>query len=466
MVAPMALYPDPVVSQMLMASTYPLEIVEAARWMKANPGLKEAALEAKLKEQDWDASVKSLCGFPDVLKQMDENLDWTQDLGDAFLAQKTELMDTIQRMRGKAYDSGNLKTTEQQVVTQQPDKIIVIQPADPEVIYVPTYSSTVVYGGWSYPSYYYPPMYYPPPYGYGAMAFTVGVVWGAAIWGGCNWGWGGSDVDIDINRQNNFNRNTNIDGGRNQVNPNNRAGGKQSWQHDASHRGGVNYRDNKTAQQYRRELRVRTGSRATRRAASTAAAPAALQRASAVPARPPARSAAATPGPRRAIRSSVPQQQRFDPRRRGSVPEQRRLVPRQQRQQRLQRLAQFQHGSLREQPRRREPWRRRHEPRRRRRRRGGVKDRGEVTMNTAERLRVSTCRSVGVAVSWPRLPHVRPAPAGTFATPEEAMQALADLAGSGDTEKTEEMFGADSLDLFRFGRSRSPTMRMRCASRR
>ena len=248
-VAPMALYPDGLVSQMLMASTYPLEIVEAARWLKANPGLKDKALEEALKKQDWDASVKSLCGFPDVMKQMDENLDWTQDLGDAFLAQKTELMDTIQRMRGKAYDSGNLKTTEQQVVTQQQDKIIVIEPADPEVIYVPTYSSTVVYGGWSYPYYYYPPMYYPPPYGYGAVAFSVGVVWGAAIWGGCNWGWGGSDVDIDINRQNNFNRNTNIDGGRNQVNPN-RAGGKQSWNHDASHRGGVNYRDNKTAQQY------------------------------------------------------------------------------------------------------------------------------------------------------------------------------------------------------------------------
>jgi hypothetical protein len=247
-VAPIALHPDPLIAQMLMAATYPLEIVEAGRWLKANPGLKDKALEEALKTQDWDASVKSLCGFPDVLKQMDDNLDWTQDLGDAFLAQKTELMDTIQRMRGKAYDSGNLKTTEQQVVTQQPDKIIVVQPADPEVIYVPTYSPTVVYGGWSYPTYYYPPMYYPPPYGYGAMAFTVGVMWGAAIWGGCNWGWGGSDVDIDINRQNNFNRNTNIDGGRNQVS--NRAGGKQSWQHDASHRGGVNYRDSKTAQQF------------------------------------------------------------------------------------------------------------------------------------------------------------------------------------------------------------------------
>jgi hypothetical protein len=247
-VAPIALHPDPLVAQMLMAATYPLEIVEAGRWMKANPGLKDKALEEALKKQEWDASVKSLCGFPDVLKQMDDNLDWTQDLGDAFLSQKTELMDTIQRMRGKAYDSGNLKTTEQQVVTQQPDKIIVVQPANPEVIYVPTYSPTVVYGGWSYPTYYYPPMYYPPPYGYGAMAFTMGVVWGAAIWGGCNWGWGGSDVDIDINRQNNFNRNTNIDGGRNQVS--NRAGGKQSWQHDASHRGGVNYRDSKTAQQF------------------------------------------------------------------------------------------------------------------------------------------------------------------------------------------------------------------------
>ncbi len=190
-VAPMALYPDPIVSQMLMASTYPLEIVEAARWSKANPGLKDKALEEALKTRNWDASVKSLCGFPDVLKQMDENLDWTQDLGDAFLAQKTELMDTIQRMRGKAYDAGQLKTTEQQVVTQQSDKIIVVAPANPEIIYVPTYSSTVVYGSsWSYPYYYYPPMYVAPPYGYGAMAFTAGVVWGAAIWGGCNWGWG------------------------------------------------------------------------------------------------------------------------------------------------------------------------------------------------------------------------------------------------------------------------------------
>src|SRR4030095_14178306 len=164
--APIALYSDGLLSQMLMAATYPLEIVEAERFMKANPGLKDAALDEKLKEQDWDASVKSLCKAPDVLTKMSENLDWTQDLGDAFLGQKTELMDTIQVLRGKASDSGNLETTEQQVVTVKEDKIIVIESPSPEVVYVPRYSPTVVYGP-TYPpppSYYYPSMYpyYPP----------------------------------------------------------------------------------------------------------------------------------------------------------------------------------------------------------------------------------------------------------------------------------------------------------------
>ena len=353
---------------MLMASTYPLEIVEAARFVKANPGLKDKALEDRLKEQDWDASVKSLCGFPDVLKQMDENLDWTQDLGDAFLAQKTELMDTVQRMRGKAYDSGNLKTTEQQVVTQQPDKIIVIQPADPEVIYVPTYSSTVVYGGWSYPTYYYPPMYYPPPYGYGAMAFTVGVVWGAAIWGGANWGWGHSDVDIDINRQNNFNRNTNIDGG--QEPDQQRTTGLTAG---ASSPGSTTPRTvaaSTTATTRRRSSSERTpertASRATRRAAidrGGAGSTSAGQRG-------PSASTGAVGG--RDAGASTRNAGASTRDARGSVPKQRCLVPWQRRQQRLQRLAQFEHGSFCEQPRRHEPRRRhepgrRHEPRRRRR---------------------------------------------------------------------------------------------------
>jgi len=248
MAAPIALYPDSLVSQILMASTYPLEIVEAGRWSKQNPGLKGKELEEALKQQDWDPSVKSLCGFADVLKRMNENLDWTQDLGDAFLSQKSDLLDAVQRMRGKAYEAGNLKSTEQQVVTQQPDKIIVIQPAQPEVIYVPTYSPTVVYGSWYYPYWYYPPLYVAPRPGYGAVAFTAGVVWGAAVWGGCRWGWGRGDVDININHYNNFNRNTSINADRNNIK--NKSGDRAGWNHNPEHRGGVNYRDGQTAQKY------------------------------------------------------------------------------------------------------------------------------------------------------------------------------------------------------------------------
>jgi hypothetical protein len=247
LVAPIALYPDALLTQILMAATYPLEVVQADRFVRENPELKEDALDKALLEQDWDPSVKSLCAFPDVLKQMSENLDWTQDLGDAFLGQQSEVMDTVQRMRGKAYEAGNLKSTEQQVVTQQPDQIIVIEPADPEVIYVPTYSSTVVYGGWSYPSYYYPPMYYPPPAGYGFMAFSFGVAFGAAVWGDCNWGWGDTDINIDVDRYNEFNRNTNINSDRDRVQASGRDG-KAGWQHDASHRKGVNYRSQDVAQ--------------------------------------------------------------------------------------------------------------------------------------------------------------------------------------------------------------------------
>jgi len=242
MVAPVALYPDSLLTQIFMASTFPIQIVQAARWLEKHPGLKEKALEDALKPETWDASVKSICGFPDVLKKMNENLDWTQDMGEAFMAQRSEVLDAVQRMRGKAYESGNLKTTPQQTVTQQPDKIIVIQPSNPEVIYVPQYSSTVVYGSaWAYPTYYYPPAYY--GWGYGAMAFTAGFIWGAAMWGGCSWGWGHSDVDIDVNRQNNFNGRTDSgfgnnrgdgnrgQGNRGQASPKN--GGRQSWNRDS-----------------------------------------------------------------------------------------------------------------------------------------------------------------------------------------------------------------------------------------
>jgi hypothetical protein len=243
MVAPIALYPDGLLVQIMMAATYPLEVVEAQRWVEKNPKLTGKALEDALVKQTWDPSVKSMCGFPDLIKRMSTNLDWLQDLGDAFLGQKKEMLDACQKLRKIAYDSGNLKTTEQQKVVVETDKTIVIQSANPEVIYVPTYSPTVVYAGWSYPTYYYPPMYPAYPPGYGAMAFTAGVFWGAAIWGGCNWGH--SDVNINVNRQNNFNRveHNNINGG-------NRGQGNQSWQHNPEHRQGVNYRDSKTAQQF------------------------------------------------------------------------------------------------------------------------------------------------------------------------------------------------------------------------
>jgi hypothetical protein len=250
LVAPIALYPDALLMQILMASTYPLEIVEADRWIRDKPDLTGDALDKALLEKNWDPSVKSLTTLPSVLKQMSENLDWTQDLGDAFLAQENDLLDTVQRMRGLAYDAGNLETTEQQKVTQQPDKIIVIESSSPEIIYVPTYSPTVVYGpAWGYPYWYYPRWYYPPAPGYGFVAFTAGVVVGAAIWGGCRWGWGHNSVNININRHNEFNRNTNINADRNRINSGGRDG-TAGWQHDSSHRKGVNYSSSNVAQKY------------------------------------------------------------------------------------------------------------------------------------------------------------------------------------------------------------------------
>ncbi len=243
--APIALYPDSLLTQVCMAATYPLEVVEAARWVAANPGQKGAELESALKAENWDPSVKSLCGFPEVLKRMNDNLDWTQDLGDAFLGQKSELLDAVQHMRQKAYDAGQLKTTQEQTVTMQEDQIIVVQPANPQVIYVPTYSPAVVYGGWSCPTWYYPALYVPPPPGAMAFSFAAGVAWGAAVWGHCDWGWGHSNVNINVNHYNNFVKNTNIDASRNLIQ--NTSGGTADWKHDPEHRGGVNYRDSATA---------------------------------------------------------------------------------------------------------------------------------------------------------------------------------------------------------------------------
>lgn len=239
LLAPIALYPDPLLAQILMASTYPLEVVEAARWVKANPRVSGAALETAMAKQSWDPAVKALTSVPQVVQQMSDNLEWTQKLGDAFLAQQQDVMNTVQSLRAKADATGNLRTTEQQVVrteVQGSQKIYVVEPANPQVVYVPTYNPTVVYGSWWYPT---PPYaMYPPGYAYApGLAFATGIFVGAAIWGGCNWGWGGSNVNVNVNRYNSFNR-TNIS--------------NSNWNHNVDHRRGVAYRDQNIARQYNR----------------------------------------------------------------------------------------------------------------------------------------------------------------------------------------------------------------------
>jgi hypothetical protein len=254
LVAPIALHPDSLVSQILMASTYPLEVVQAERFAKQNAKLKGDALTAALEKQDWDPSVKSLVNFPQVLTMMSEKLDWTQKLGDAFLADQKKVLDTIQALRAKAQAAGNLQSTKEQNVIVE-EKIIKIESTSPQVVYVPTYNPTVVYGSWPYPAY--PPYYYYPP-GYVAtsmFAFGAGVAMGAAwgyAWGNCNWN--GGDVDIDVDRNTNINRNINRDQAkqklqeRGQVNQR----GQGKWQHNPENRKGVSYRDQGTAQKFNR----------------------------------------------------------------------------------------------------------------------------------------------------------------------------------------------------------------------
>jgi hypothetical protein len=247
MLAPVALYPDSLLGQILIASTYPLEIVQADRWAKANKNLKGDPLTAALEKQGWDPSVKSLVNFPQVLSMMSEKLDWTQKLGDAFLAQQKEVMDTVQKLRFKAKEAGNLNTTQEQKVIVQ-EKVIIIQPASPQVIYVPAYNPVVVYGVWAYPAY--PPYYYYPP-GYvataAAFSFAAGVAVGAAwgyAWSNCNWH--GGSVNYNINQNININNNIN----RNNYAQRPGQGGSGTWQHDPDHRKGASYRDQSTAQKY------------------------------------------------------------------------------------------------------------------------------------------------------------------------------------------------------------------------
>ena len=239
LLAPIALHPDPLLSEVLIASTYPLEVVQADRWAKSNKALKGDALTAALAKQSWDESVKSLVQVPDMLAMMSEQLDWTQKLGDAVLAQQADVMDAIQRLRARARANGKLESTKEQTVTVKTEgqkQYVVIEPASPSEIYVPYYEPAAMYGDWPYPDY--APYYFPPPPGYFAggvlatgVAFAAGVAVRHAFWGNCDWGRG--NINVVTNRSVDI---ANVNRGK--------------WEHNADHRQGVRYNNADVRQKF------------------------------------------------------------------------------------------------------------------------------------------------------------------------------------------------------------------------
>lgn len=231
--APIALYPDPLLAQVLMAATYPLEIVKADRWLNDpnNAALKGDQLAAALQQQPWDPSVKSLVPFPQILRMMDDNLTWTEQLGDAFLAGQPAVMESIQRLRQRAQAAGMLQSTPQQVVSTD-GQLIMIEPAEPEIVYVPVYDPYAVYGIWPYPAF--PPYYFTGYFnvvvigGLGYSWFGFGI--NEPLWGWGRWDWHRHRIDVDRHRFN-------------PINAHHPPITSNIWQHDPSHRGGVPYRD-------------------------------------------------------------------------------------------------------------------------------------------------------------------------------------------------------------------------------
>src|SRR5438128_5653716 len=257
LVAPIALYSDPLLAQTLAASTYPLGIIQLQQWMDRNKNLKGKALADAVAKQPWDPSVQGLVEFPDVVQRMAGTIQWTTDLGNAFLAQQSDVMDAAQRMRAKAQGTGNLKTTAQSVVQTETvpsgKQVIKIEQVNPEVVYVPSYDPTVVYGP-APPAYPYYPYTYPGYVPGTALAWGAGIALGAATWGawggggwGWNCGWGHGDVNVNVNNKyvNNYNKNVNKN--FNQANFNKQGG---AWQHNAQHRGNAPYGNRQTANKY------------------------------------------------------------------------------------------------------------------------------------------------------------------------------------------------------------------------
>jgi hypothetical protein len=246
LVAPIALYPDPLLAQIFTASTYPLEIVQAARWLESNPNLKGEALDKAVESKDWAGPVKSLLHFPEVLKKMNTDLEWTQRLGDAVLAQQAEVMQAVQLIRAKVQQAGNLPSTSQQIVVVEKE-VIKIVPADPQIIYVPQYNPQVVYVPAPQTTVVEQGVSPGAAVATGLISFGLGVAVGAAMSDdGCDWnhhniyvghsGWNRGDVNVNVNQNVNVNR-TNISGA-------------QSWQHDPAHRGGQPYQNPQLQQRY------------------------------------------------------------------------------------------------------------------------------------------------------------------------------------------------------------------------
>jgi hypothetical protein len=245
LLAPIALYPDSLLTQVLMASTYPLEVTTANRFMQQNPSLNGAALDQALADKTWDPSVLSLTQFPQVLAMMDDKLEWTQQLGDAFLANQQAVMDTVQSLRARAQAAGNLQSTPQQTVVVR-DQAIDIEPAQPQVVYVPVYNPMVIYGPWWVPTY--QPWYWVPPrvYGYPAaavvatgIAFGVGLAIAVDRWGWARPDWRSHNITVNVNNRYFVNR---------PVYQTRYASG--TWQHLPEHRQGVAYRDAGTRDRY------------------------------------------------------------------------------------------------------------------------------------------------------------------------------------------------------------------------
>jgi len=271
LLAPIALYPDDLVAQILTASTYPIEVVEASRWVSGHPNLQGDALQNAMQQQPWDPSVKGLTAVPQVLSMMNDKLDWTQQLGEAFLAQPDDVSNAIQQLRGKAQANGNLKSSDKIRVSTEampeppppppgpmpvgvdpallpppaPSEYITIAPVDPGVYYVPIYDPGVVYGPWLWPAYQ-PFYWYPPGFVLGAavIGFGVGFFVGSALWCHYNWGWhggwaGGGPVSINVVNYNRFNH-TNFVAGPN----------GNHWQFNAAHRGTVGFQNAALRQQF------------------------------------------------------------------------------------------------------------------------------------------------------------------------------------------------------------------------